>query len=358
MMTDKTFDPNKAAANVDHIFGLPYEFDDSKLVLIPITWDVTTSYRAGTHRGPFAIRDASLQMDLFDLRLGDFYRNGIYMLDLNKSDVTELMSLNEVGRIQAEKIIAVGGELDGDQRLIEVLADVNKYSQMLNQWVAKQTKSIVDAGKFVGIIGGDHSVPFGAMKVMNEKYDSFGILHFDAHHDLRKAYEGFEHSHASIMYNAIQSFPSLKHLVQIGIRDFCEDEWAFARNNKERISVMYDQDYSALRESPEKKNIKLKQLIDRLPKQVWVSFDIDGLDPKLCPNTGTPVPGGLEFHEAVRIITMLVESGRKIIGFDLVEVSPPQTDETSEWDANVGMRLLYQMCGHLFESQGLAKRLD
>ena len=92
-----------------------------------------------------------------------------------------------------------------------------------------------------------------------------------------------------------------------------------------------------------------------MPQDVWISFDIDGLDPKFCPSTGTPVPGGLDFNEAVYVLEKLVQSGRKIIGFDLVEVAP---GKSSEWDANVGMRLLYKLSAWFMASQGLVTRLS
>jgi agmatinase len=206
----------------------------------------------------------------------------------------------------------------------------------------------------VGIIGGDHSVPFGALKAIAEKHSSFGILHFDAHSDTRIAFEGFKWSHASIMYNVLENIPQVKNLVQVGIRDFCEQEFDYCHQQKSRVSVFFDQKLS--QEKFEGKSWKdiTQKIIASLPQEVWISFDIDGLDPRFCPHTGTPVPGGLDFNEAIFVISSLVRSGRKIIGFDLNEVSP-SPDKDDSWDANVGARLLYKLSAWMMASQELVK---
>jgi len=178
------------------------------------------------------------------------------------------------------------------------------------------------------------------------------LLHFDAHSDTRDAYEGFLWSHASIMRNAIRDLPSITRITQVGIRDFCEEEHSFISELGERAKVFYDRDLARRRFAGEPWTKTAGEIVDSLPLQVWISFDIDGLDPKLCPHTGTPVPGGLELAEAVHLIGLVARSGRRIIGFDLNEVSPAPGGK-DEWDANVGMRLLYKLVAWTFVSRGL-----
>jgi agmatinase len=201
----------------------------------------------------------------------------------------------------------------------------------------------------VGLLGGDHSTPLGFLRALSEKYERFGILQIDAHADLRKAYEGFTYSHASIMYNALK-LPSVSRLIQVGIRDFCEEEQDVINRSRGRISTFFDEDLKAWRYKGETWDALCNSIIKELPANVYISFDIDGLDPKLCPNTGTPVAGGLEFQEAIYLIKKVAQS-RKIIGFDLCEVAPGQND----WDANVGARLLYNLCNWMAVSQGKLK---
>ena len=175
------------------------------------------------------------------------------------------------------------------------------------------------------------------MQALADINQSFGILHIDAHADLREAYEGFEFSHASIMFNALK-IQQISHLVQVGIRDYCEAELKLIQSDK-RISTFFDRDIKQQQFNGKNWAEICENIISLLPQNIYLSFDIDGLDPKLCPNTGTPVPGGLELEQALFLIERLVQSGRKIIGFDLNEVAPG----SDEWDANVGARLLYRL---------------
>jgi agmatinase len=195
----------------------------------------------------------------------------------------------------------------------------------------------LNQNKLVALLGGDHSTPLGLMQALSEKYSSFGILHIDAHADLREAYEGFEFSHASIMYNAIK-LPQVTRLVQVGIRDYCVAENQLIKSDA-RITTFFDREIKQSQFEGVTWSVTCDKIIEALPERVYLSFDIDGLDPKLCPHTGTPVPGGLEFEQSIYLIEKLVHSGRTIIGFDLNEVAPGN----DEWDANVGARLLYRL---------------
>ena len=344
------FDPNAAAQADSGVFGLPFSEKESALVLIPVPWEATTSYGGGTSDGPAAIYEATHQVDLFDLEVERPYEAGIFM----KEESSQIRQMNEEAKSAAQKIIALGGTVKGNTTLEKDLRKVNDLSEKLNSYVHEETRKILAQGKIVGIVGGDHSVPFGAFQAIAEKYKSFGILHFDAHSDTRKAYEGFENSHASIMNNTLTKIPGVSIITQVGIRDFCEEEITFCREQKNRVKIFFDSELAKRKYEGETWKKITQEIVTTLPDDVWISFDIDGLDPRFCPHTGTPVPGGLDFQEAVYIIKTLATSGRKIIGFDLNEVAP-STDENDEWDANVGARLLYKLAVWTLASQGKAK---
>ncbi len=334
------FDPN-AAAQGDGIFGLPHTPENASVVLIPVPWDATTSYRAGTAGGPGAILAASRQIDLYDVDTGRPYLGGIAMLP----EPAELVAWNREARALAEPIIAAGGSDGGPE-----LDRVNQLSAAVNDWVRARTDEIMAQGKLCGVVGGDHAVPFGAIAAAADRHPGLGILHLDAHADLRAAYEGFQWSHASIMHNVIERLPGVARLVQVGIRDLCEAEAGMIADSNGRIRTHYDRDLQDKRFIGEPWARTAARLVEDLPHEVWLSFDIDGLDPSQCPHTGTPVPGGLSFAEAVYLVGTVVKSGRRIVGFDLNEVAPgPDGDE---WDANVGARLLYKMIGWALKSRG------
>jgi agmatinase len=202
----------------------------------------------------------------------------------------------------------------------------------------------MNLGKKVAVIGGDHSSPLGYFQALANQYSDFGILHIDAHADLRDAYEGFEFSHASIMFNALK-IPQISKLVQVGLRDICIDEVEIINSSNNRVVAYYD---SAIKQQQYagKTWIDLcQEIVGNLPENVHISFDVDGLDPKLCPNTGTPVPGGLELEQVYCLFREVVKSGRKIIGFDVNEVGD------AEWDGNVGARIVYKLANLLDLSQ-------
>jgi agmatinase len=341
-------DPNAKASASEGIYGLPFKESEAKVVYLPIPWDVTTSYQAGTSTGPGAILNASEQIDFFDMDYIDAYQAGLFM----RKESSVIKKLNTKGRALAKKII------DSDEKtfakskpLQTALKTVNELCDQLNNEVYKETKNLLDQDKISVVVGGDHATPFGAIKAYAEKYPDLGVLHFDAHSDTRIGYMGFVNSHASIMYNVMEKIPGVKKLIQVGIRDFCEQEFEYTKNNK-KVEVYFDQQLSERKMSGESFQKIAKEIVAKLPENVYISFDIDGLDPRFCPNTGTPVPGGLDYPEVIFIINELVRSKKTIVGFDLVEVAP-HPKKTDEWDANVGMRLLYKMTSATLASQGL-----
>jgi agmatinase len=331
------FDPNAAAGPDSGVFGLPFTPEQSEVVLLPIPFEATTSYGGGTADGPAAILAASRQVDLFDVETGRPYERGIAMLE----PLPELRALNDEARALAEPILAAGGAGD-DPSLLEALAGVNARCARMNELVHQEACRWLDQGKRVVGVGGDHSTVYGLIRAYAERNPGMGVLHVDAHADLREAYEGFIWSHASIFHNVMTRLPGVAKLVQVGIRDLGEAEHRFAQDSGGRIVTHYDARIRARMFDGQTWGAMCREIVAALPSSVYVSFDIDGLDPTLCPHTGTPVPGGLSFSEATALVGEVVRSGRTIIGLDLNEVAP---GPDSEWDGNVGARLLYKMIG-------------
>lgn len=345
-----TFDPN-AAASFDGPYGLPYSIDDAACVIVPVPFEATTSYGGGTKDGPQAILSASRQVDLWDVELGRVYEPGIAAVD----ESAEVRAWNDAACLAGQPVIDAGG-IGDDPALIAAAAEVNAYSERMNAWVHEQTAALFAQGKLPAIVGGDHSVPFGAIKAAAEKHPGLGVLHVDAHADLRDAYEGFDYSHASIFHNVATRLPAVSRIVQVGIRDFCEEELEFSKASNGRIVTHFDAKLAFERMRGATWAEQVAKMIAPLPQKVWLSYDIDGLDPTLCPSTGTPVPGGLSYLQACFLTGEVARSGRTIVGLDLNEVAPSPNGD--EWDGNVGARLLYKMIGWMFASNGLVTPLS
>ncbi|MBW6534582.1 MAG: agmatinase family protein [Mariniphaga sp.] len=339
------FNPSGVGLKNGNFIGLPFTEKTASLVLLPVPWDVTVSYGEGTAFGPEAIREASAQLDLFDPDVENAWKLGIYM---HPGDQAILKKRNELRQLAWPYIdfLEKGGNVSEELSMRKALDEMNSGCNEMNEWVFIQSKKLLDAGKMVGIVGGDHSVPLGLIRALAEKYEEFGILQIDAHLDLRDSYEGFTFSHASIFNNALKE-NAVSKLVQVGIRDYCEEEMELVENESERISVFFDQELKENRFDGKTWNVQCGEIVEKLPELVYISFDIDGLDPKLCPTTGTPVPGGLDFSEAVFLLKKVAESGRKIIGFDVCETG------NNEWDANVAARIIFKLCNLAGRSNGL-----
>ncbi len=342
MSNAANFDPNSIGLKSNNIFGLPFTEDEAQLILLPVPWEVTVSYRPGAARGPEKIFNAAMQVDLYDPDVTDGWKKGFYMMPIDRN----IRSKSDYLRQCAELIIsnmADGGEVAMNAHLTEKLKEINDGGKMLFDWVYEMTRDLLKEKKKVGLIGGDHSTPLGFIKALSEVHNDFCILQIDAHADLRVAYEGFTYSHASIMYNALQHVPQVTKLVQVGIRDYCDEELEMIQNSNGRIKTFFDRDIKNRQyEGATWKDI-CKEIVEALPQKIYISFDIDGLDPKLCPNTGTPVPGGFETEQINYLFRMIMEAGKQIIGFDLNEVSGG--DHAGDGiDAIVGARVLFKLC--------------
>lgn len=340
----KKFDPTTTISSEFGIFGIPLTEAECKLILLPVPWEVTTSYGRGASNGPRIIREASTQIDLFDYETKNAFEAGYFMKEISSDWINENKKYKKI----AQKVIALRTAQSNDIALItHLVAEVNTASRRLTSWVYTETKKILAAGKLFGLVGGDHSTPLGAIQAICEHHTSndiseVGVLHIDAHSDTRKAYQGFEQSHASIMYNVMNLPIKPKKLVQVGIRDFCEDEYNFIKSN-ENIKTFFDIELKHRLLKGESWSSIATDIIHELPKKVYISFDIDGLDPRYCPSTGTPVIGGLSTDEVFFLFNLIAQSGRQIVGFDLNEVSTGDA-ASAEWDGNVGARVLYKLC--------------
>lgn len=348
-MTDLSrFDTNIASNPKNTIFGLPFSEEDARLVILPIPWEVTVSAGSGTSRAGEHIFDASMHVDVFDPESGNAWKQGIYMRHPDR----KVLMKSDYLRKEAElyiNYISKGEEVEKNNFMCKSLKEINEGSANMNKWVFEQTSSLLNQNKLVVLLGGDHSVPFGYLKAIAEKYGDFGVLQIDAHCDLRKSYENFDHSHASVMYNALREIPQITKLVQVGVRDYSEEESNFINNSNRRVVPFFDKDIKEkLFEGNTWRSI-VEDIVEQLPASVYLTFDVDGLDPKLCPHTGTPVHGGFEIEQVIYLIKKIIESGRKFIGFDLDEIAIGE----SNFDANVGARILWKLCNMLIAANPL-----
>jgi agmatinase len=327
------------------IFGLPHSADEALIHIIPVPWDLTASYRKGSANGPLAIYNASFQLDLFRDYAPEFWKSGIYISEISDT-------LKKAGQDLIEDVeIVVKAYNEGrisEKDMSEYLVRINDACFRMNQYVYDHSLNIINNKRIPVVLGGDHSVPLGLITALSETNESFGILQIDAHADLRKGYQGFMFSHASIMFNAL-NLNSVSQLVQVGVRDYCIEENHRIRNSRGRIICYSDRylQHEQFEGTPWQE--MAAGIISSLPARVYVSFDIDGLNPLYCPNTGTPVPGGPSLEQITFLLEGICESGRIIIGADLCEVAPDPNGQ-NEWDANVGARALLDLCMYIIQS--------
>lgn len=327
------------------IYGVHSSPNLSKFQILPMPFDATTSYRNGASLGPMAIFSASKQVDLLDVDVGFPISAGIYFNNIPHG----IINRNKKTRELIKKI----RKFPNNKNLSIIQEHTQKNNTLTYNWSLKT----LEKEQIPIILGGDHSTPLGSMIACSEYYkNNIGILQIDAHADLRKSYEGFEDSHASIMYNVLTKIPNIKKIVQLGVRDYCEEEANCMRINQKQIKTFFDSDLRRARING--KIIPFfKSIFKKLPNLIYLTVDIDGLDPSLCPNTGTPVPGGIRFDEFITLLEILVDSKKVVIGMDLVEVAIPKKIHRNIWgeilDANVGARILYKMIGFALKTQAL-----
>lgn len=332
-----SFDPDAPAAE-GGLFGLPFTPAQSRIVVQAVPWQATTSFRRGTREGPAAMVEASLQVDLFDLEYGDFWREGIALLP----EDPRFRAWDAEAEPDALAVIESLGNAPA------AAARVNALSECVNEAVYEAANRALAAGHIPALIGGDHSTPFGAIRAVAGHFPDVGVLHIDAHADLRVAYEGFTWSHASILYNVLRYIRDVSCVTQVGIRDVGSAEVALIREEP-RLHTYFDPDLALRLASGEPWARIVDEIVESLPQRVYITFDVDGMEPTLCPNTGTPVPGGLDWRQ-VQTLLRVLSARRHIVGFDVNEIG------ADPWDGNVAARLFYKLCGATLRSQPTAQK--
>lgn len=340
----KRFDPN-GVGQAGKLFGLPFTPENSEIVVIPVPWDVTTSFKDGASLGPKAVLNVSSQIDLFMSKIEDAWKLGICMLPIDdewieKNDQTRTYATEYIKFLEGKKVDLSDEDID------LILKSINILSRKINEWVFTKSSEILKEGKVPVVLGGDHSSPYGLMKAIAHHHGEIGVLQIDAHADLRPSYEGFQYSHASIMHNLLK-LDNITRLVQVGIRDYCEQEHDLMQEDS-RIITFLDAKMAEEQFRGVNWNDQVNTILNSLPEKIYITVDVDGLDQFYCPNTGTPVPGGLSYNQLVYLFEQIAKSGKKILSFDICEVS----GKNGDWDAIVGSRLLYTLSNITAATQG------
>jgi len=247
--------------------GIPQEYGNlatSKIVIIPVPYDGTSTWQKGADKGPQAFLDASENMELYDIETdSEVYKEGVFLADA----ITE-----------------------------------NESPEAVVEAVHQTTKKYINRNKFVTVFGGEHSISIGTIRAFNECFPNLTVLHIDAHADLRKEYEGSSCNHACAVYEANQT----TNLVQVGIRSMDISEKR--EMNLDKVFFAHDM---AVNED------WMDDVIDQLTSNVFITFDLDALDPSILPSTGTPEPGGLFYYETLEFLQRVFDE-KNVVGFDMV----------------------------------------
>lgn len=282
--------------------GLPDEFsqlDSSKVVILPVPFDLTTTYQHGTEEGPKALIEASRNMELYDIETdSSLYRVGIHTAKA----------------IQATSSEAMRSEL------------------------FRRTTEYLKQGKFVVTIGGEHSISYAPIKAHVDKFPGISVLQIDAHADLQEAYEGNPWSHASVMAR-VREIPNLASITAVGIRSMSEEEARVMDRKRTFFGHMLD---SSTR--------WIDQVVDQLSEQVYITFDLDGFDSSLMPSTGTPEPGGLHWNQAMTLMKKVAEK-KQIVGFDVVELCPSPANLAPDY---LAAKLVYKILSYHYHYHPIA----
>ena len=284
--------------------GIPEEFsklEKSKIVLIPVPYDGTSTWQKGADKGPEAFLDASANMELYDIETAtEVYQQGIYLADA----VTE-----------------------------------NESPKKMVEAVHQETKKYIKKNKFVTIFGGEHSISIGTIRAFNEMFPNLTVLHIDAHADLRESYEGTKYNHACAVYEASQT----TNLIQVGIRSMDIIE-----------KTVMDEEKTYFAHEMAIDDAWMDSAIDQMTDNVFITFDLDALDPSIMPSTGTPEPGGLLWYETLEFLKQ-VFSEKNVVGFDIVELCPNSKEKSSDF---LAAKLYYKMLSYKFMNEDLDDDFD
>ena len=328
------------------IYGNNISEEKASVVLIPVPWETTVSPPSGTARTPAHMLKSSYKINPYNEDYPDYDNTDIAMLPIPKdwvmlSDQLQGIVTGYINSLESatnKKVYSANSN---------AIAQINKYCEDLKEYVRKQSIKYLNKDKMVGVVGGDHSVCLGLIEALTSKYKDFGILQVDAQTGLSPYDYGFMYSHKSIMNNVLK-IPQITKIVQVGLRDYTKEEVEVIKNSNGKIVSFFDANLKKQQyEGVFWKDI-CTNIVKNLPDLVYINFDIDGLDYKLCPGTALPVPGGMDFSQAIFLIKAIVEAGKTIIGFDLCEVA---AGEQIDWDISVANRLMYNIIKYMVISQ-------
>ncbi len=284
--------------------GIPDEFtqlDKSKVVLIPVPYDGTSTWGKGADKGPDALLDASENMELYDIETDtEVYKQGVF--------------------------------------ISEPVSDLSSPEAMVKS-VHRITKEFIKRNKFVTLIGGEHSISIGSIRAFNECFENLTVLHIDAHADLRESYGGTPFNHACAVYEASQQ----TNLVQVGIRSMDAIEMTVMDTEKTFFAhEMVDDEYW------------MDKVVELLTDNVFITFDLDAFDPSIMPSTGTPEPGGLLWYETMEFLKQVFEE-KNVVGFDIVELCPDERERSSDF---LAAKLYYKMLSYKFRDEAVEDEYD
>ena len=268
-----------------------YDYSESKIIIVPVPYDETSTWMKGSDKGPDAILNASVNLEFFDIETqSEAHLNGIFTMNPIVQKATP---------------------------------------ELLTEDVYYRVLSLLDDNKFPIVVGGNHTVSIGSVKAFSEYYDNFSVLQLDAHADLRQEYEGSEYNHACVMARAREFAP----VVQVGIRSMSAEELSSVE--KDRIFYSHELYYN--------KSLYQKA-IDKLSENVYITIDLDVFDPSLIPSTGTPEPGGPDYYELLHFMRDVIRS-KNVVGFDIVELCPSPYNKMPDF---VAAKIIYQLLSYKF----------
>ncbi len=274
--------------------GLPEEFSNfetSKIVILPVPFDKTTTYGKGTDKGPEGLIEASRNLELYDIETdSEVYKHGIHTAEAIDADTSEKM-----------------------------LKDTYEA-----------TKQLLEKGKFIGIIGGEHSISSAPIRAFAEHFPGLTVLQFDAHADLQPAYEGNPLSHASVMAR-VKEMKNVKKIVSVGIRSMSSEELPLVDKDNTFYAHALTGDW-------------MSQVLARLDGPIYITFDIDAFDSSLMPSTGTPEPGGLFWNETMQLLKKVLKE-KNVVGFDVVELAPNSNNQAPDY---LAAKLVYKILSYKF----------
>lgn len=308
---------------------------DADVVIVSAPWSVTSDFGRGATYTPDAVIDASAECGLYDANseLSAEGRVATAEIDYNIQESSEHLG-REAERIAHHTASSVG------EYAARKIAHINEGFAEMHTSIYKQAKYWAEQGKKVAVMGGDHSVTFGAVKALAECNEGMGVLFVDAHADFSREGEVYNYSHRSIARNIVEEIPSVERLVEIGVRDISRVEAEELKAN-DNVELFLAERLAAKRFEGASWGDLCREVVAALPQKVYISLDIDALKIEFCNNTNAPVPGGMTFDEVTYLINAVVESGREIVGFDIVEVV---SKIDNKMDAIVAARLLSKMC--------------